>query len=54
MCYMNCPYERYPYGPNEGCHCSLPRWAICPMDQEDNTDDDQRDGDDDYDGDDLK
>ena len=54
MCFMNCPFERYPNGPNEGCHCRLPWHATCPMEQDDITDDDQRDGDEDYDADDLK
>ena len=36
MCYgMNCGYESYPYGPNEGCVCRLPWHATCPMDRED-------------------
>ena len=54
MCYQNCPHERYPNGIYEGCHCTLPRGATCPMEQDDITDDDQRDGDDEYGGDDLK
>ena len=32
MCYCNCPHERYPDGPNEGCHCRLPAGAQCPLD----------------------
>ena len=49
MCFGSpCIYERGDGG------CGAPRYAICPMDQEDITDDDQRDGDEDYDGDDLK
>ena len=47
MCFMNCRWESYPNGPNEGCHCRLPWWAICPMDAEE--DGDQYDPDDDYD-----
>ena len=35
MCFMNCRWESYPNGPNEGCHCRLPRWGTCPMDRED-------------------
>lgn len=34
MCFMNCPYESYPNGPNEGCHCRLPWHATCPFDRE--------------------
>lgn len=32
MCYYNCPHERYPDGPNEGCHCHLPAGGQCPLD----------------------
>ena len=53
MCYGygNCGFESYPNGPNEGCHCRLPWWAICPMDAEMDAkeDGDQYDPDDDYD-----
>ena len=35
MCYgMNCGYESYPSGPNEGCVCRLPWHETCPMDRE--------------------
>ena len=51
MCFMNCPFERYPNGPNEGCHCALPWGVTCPMDREDddeNTEAYEDDGEDEY------
>lgn len=52
MCYgMNCGWESYPNGPNEGCHCRLPWYSTCPMDREDddeNAEADEDDGEDEY------
>lgn len=31
MCYCGCPYERYPSGIYEGCECTLPKGACCPL-----------------------
>lgn len=33
MCYMNCEYESYPYGQNEGCVCKK-RGGPCPNEEE--------------------
>ena len=42
MCYgMNCGYESYPNGPNEGCHCRLPMWETCPYDREEEAESDE-------------
>ena len=49
MCYgMGCEYESYPNGPNEGCHCRLPRHETCPFDreEEEQQEDEDEDGDD--------
>lgn len=35
MCYNNCQYERYPWGPNEGCVCRKPSSVTCPLEEED-------------------
>lgn len=53
MCYgMNCGYESYPNGPNEGCHCRLPWHATCPFDREEEEsesyEDEDEDCEDDY------
>ena len=34
MCFINCQYESYPNGHNEGCVCRLPWHETCPMDRE--------------------
>lgn len=38
MCYCNCKYESYPYGPNEECICKKPKYIPCLMDEDMNED----------------
>ena len=36
MCYgMDCEFESYPYGYNEGCVCRKTKYDTCPMDEDD-------------------
>lgn len=47
MCYRGCNFERYPNGPNEGCHCALPWGVQCPYDAEEDEDQQEYEEDDD-------
>ena len=35
VCFCNCQFESYPYGPNEDCICRKPKGWPCPEDVDD-------------------
>lgn len=39
MCFCNCPFERYPNGPNEDCKCRRPEGAPCWLDADEEDED---------------
>ena len=36
MCYINCPYETYPNGRNEGCICKKKKYDKCLLETDEN------------------
>lgn len=42
MCYCNCPYERYPHGFNEEAVCTKTKWDLCPLEESEEEDNNER------------